>query len=81
MSPPDCIDIFIVNYTWMQWTFSHFPQEENEETVQRWLPYMVRLQDMGSYRWGSAALSWLYKCLCRVANKNVVKLAGPLQLL
>ncbi|KAL4306907.1 hypothetical protein AHAS_Ahas16G0225200 [Arachis hypogaea] len=47
----------------------------------KWLPYVVRLEDMGSYSWGSAALSWLYRCLCHVANKNVVKLAGPLQLL
>ncbi|XP_015971515.1 protein MAIN-LIKE 2-like [Arachis duranensis] len=47
----------------------------------RWLPYVARLEDMGQYSWGSAALSWLYRCMCRVANKNVVKLAGPLQLL
>ncbi|XP_072064041.1 protein MAINTENANCE OF MERISTEMS-like [Arachis hypogaea] len=39
------------------------------------------LEDMDQYSWGSAALSWLYRCLCRVANRNVVKLAGPLQLL
>ncbi|RYQ90220.1 hypothetical protein Ahy_B09g096439 isoform D [Arachis hypogaea] len=47
----------------------------------RWLPYVARLEDMGQYSWGSAALSWLYRCMCRVANRNVVKLAGPLQLL
>ncbi|RYR07622.1 hypothetical protein Ahy_B05g075021 isoform B [Arachis hypogaea] len=47
----------------------------------RWLPYVARLEDIDSYSWGSAARSWLYRCLCRVANKNVVKLAGPLQLL
>ncbi|XP_072065389.1 protein MAIN-LIKE 2-like [Arachis hypogaea] len=47
----------------------------------RWLPYVVRLEDMDSYSWGSTALSWLHRCLFRVANKNVVKLAGPLQLL
>ncbi|RYR36381.1 hypothetical protein Ahy_A10g051352 [Arachis hypogaea] len=47
----------------------------------RWLSYVARLEDMGSYSWGSAALSWLYRCLCHVANKNVVKLEGPLQLL
>ncbi|RYR25350.1 hypothetical protein Ahy_B02g059047 [Arachis hypogaea] len=46
----------------------------------QWLPYVVILEDMGGYSWGSAALSWLYRCLCRVANKHVVKLAGPLQL-
>ncbi|RYR20221.1 hypothetical protein Ahy_B03g065313 isoform I [Arachis hypogaea] len=47
----------------------------------RWLPYVARLEDMGGYNWGSATLSWLYRCMCRVANRNVVKLAGPLQLL
>ncbi|XP_072061975.1 serine/threonine-protein phosphatase 7 long form homolog [Arachis hypogaea] len=47
----------------------------------RWLPYVARLEEMGSYNWGSAALAWLYRCMCRVANTHVVKLAGPLQLL
>ncbi|RYQ89102.1 hypothetical protein Ahy_B09g095921 [Arachis hypogaea] len=36
---------------------------------------------MGRYNWRSVVLSWLYRCLYRVANRNVVKLAGPLQLL
>ncbi|RYR26993.1 hypothetical protein Ahy_B02g061313 isoform C [Arachis hypogaea] len=44
----------------------------------RWLPYIARLEDMGQYGWGSATLSWLYRCMCRVANRNVVKLVGPL---
>ncbi|XP_072064211.1 serine/threonine-protein phosphatase 7 long form homolog [Arachis hypogaea] len=47
----------------------------------RWLPYVVRLEELGTYSWGSAALAWLYRCMCRVANRHVVKLAGPLQLL
>ncbi|XP_057745348.1 serine/threonine-protein phosphatase 7 long form homolog [Arachis stenosperma] len=47
----------------------------------RWLPYVVRLEDKGGYSWGSAALAWLYQCMCRVANRYVVKLAGLLQLL
>ncbi|XP_016169440.1 protein MAIN-LIKE 2-like [Arachis ipaensis] len=47
----------------------------------RWLPYVARLEDMGGYSWGSAALAWLYRCMCRVANIHVVKLAGSLQLL
>ncbi|QHO18961.1 uncharacterized protein DS421_11g324930 [Arachis hypogaea] len=25
----------------------------------RWLPYVARLEEMGSYNWGSAALAWL----------------------
>ncbi|RYQ94173.1 hypothetical protein Ahy_B08g089054 [Arachis hypogaea] len=47
----------------------------------RWLPYVARLEELGTYIWGSAALAWLYRCMCRVANRHVVKLAGPLQLL
>ncbi|XP_015953514.2 serine/threonine-protein phosphatase 7 long form homolog [Arachis duranensis] len=47
----------------------------------RWLPFVARLEEMGRYSWGSAALAWLYRCMCRVANRHVVKLAGPLQLL
>ncbi|QHO16401.1 uncharacterized protein DS421_10g303220 [Arachis hypogaea] len=47
----------------------------------KWLPYVARLEEMGSYSWGSAALVWLYRCMCRVVNRHVVKLAGPLQLL
>ncbi|RYR29285.1 hypothetical protein Ahy_B01g053651 [Arachis hypogaea] len=27
----------------------------------RWLPYVAKLEDMGGYSWGSAALSWLYR--------------------
>ncbi|RYR46321.1 hypothetical protein Ahy_A07g032064 [Arachis hypogaea] len=47
----------------------------------RWLPYVARLEEMGTYSWESAALAWLYRCMCRVANRHVEKLAGPLQLL
>ncbi|RYR10978.1 hypothetical protein Ahy_B05g079469 [Arachis hypogaea] len=46
-----------------------------------WLPFVARLDDMGSYSWGAAVLAWLYRCMCRVANINVTNLAGPLQLL
>ncbi|RYR75967.1 hypothetical protein Ahy_A01g000565 [Arachis hypogaea] len=43
-----------------------------------WLPYIARLEDMGRYSWGSVGLSWLYWSICHVANRNVIKLAGPL---
>ncbi|RYR29354.1 hypothetical protein Ahy_B01g053751 [Arachis hypogaea] len=42
----------------------------------RWLPFMARLEEMGGYSWGSAALAWLYRCMCRVANRHVVKPTG-----
>ncbi|RYQ83357.1 hypothetical protein Ahy_B10g102000 [Arachis hypogaea] len=47
----------------------------------RWLSYVASLEYMGRYSWGSTTLSWLYRCLCHMANKHVVKLTGPLQLL
>ncbi|QHO01165.1 uncharacterized protein DS421_13g412670 [Arachis hypogaea] len=27
----------------------------------RWLPFVARLEEMGTYSWGSAALAWLYR--------------------
>ncbi|RYR46300.1 hypothetical protein Ahy_A07g032034 [Arachis hypogaea] len=42
----------------------------------RWLSFMARLDEMDTY-----TLAWLYRCMCRVANRNVMNLAGPLQLL
>ncbi|RYR33326.1 hypothetical protein Ahy_A10g047901 [Arachis hypogaea] len=53
----------------------------DEATVRRWLPYVARLEDMGGCSWGSAALSWLYRCMCHMASRHGVKLARPLQLL
>ncbi|RYR15167.1 hypothetical protein Ahy_B04g071891 isoform E [Arachis hypogaea] len=47
----------------------------------RWLPFVANLDDMGRYSWGSAALACLYQCMCRVTNRNVTNLAGPLYLL
>ncbi|QHO03048.1 uncharacterized protein DS421_13g429010 [Arachis hypogaea] len=47
----------------------------------RWLSYVADLDGLEKYSWGSATLSWLYRCLCRVANWNVKNLAGPLALL
>ncbi|RYR11202.1 hypothetical protein Ahy_B05g079676 isoform F [Arachis hypogaea] len=47
----------------------------------RWLPYLALMDDLGRYSWGSAALAWLYRCLCHGTNRNVVNVAGPLQLL
>ncbi|RYR32113.1 hypothetical protein Ahy_B01g057106 isoform D [Arachis hypogaea] len=42
----------------------------------RWLPFVARLEEMGGYSWGSAELAWLYRCMCRVANRHVVKWSG-----
>ncbi|RYR52235.1 hypothetical protein Ahy_A06g027156 [Arachis hypogaea] len=68
-------------YTMMLLSTHLFDDKFDTRMHIQWLSYVARLEDMGGYSWRSAALSWLYQCLCRVANKNVVKLAGPLQLL
>ncbi|RYR19742.1 hypothetical protein Ahy_B03g064630 [Arachis hypogaea] len=60
---------------------SSMRRQQGMRLDERWLPFVARLEEMGGYSWGSAALAWLYRCMCRVANRHVVKLAGPLQLL
>ncbi|RYR45654.1 hypothetical protein Ahy_A07g031466 [Arachis hypogaea] len=64
---------------------AHIAGSINKESANRvhirWLPFVARLDGMGSYSWASTALAWLYRCMCRVANRNVTNLAGPLQLL
>ncbi|XP_072080851.1 serine/threonine-protein phosphatase 7 long form homolog [Arachis hypogaea] len=76
--PPSQVQKYAINCSWFQETFGECPEGADDETVRRYAP---RLEDMGTYSWGSAALAWLYWCMCRVANRNVIKLAGPLQLL
>ncbi|RYR30742.1 hypothetical protein Ahy_B01g055512 [Arachis hypogaea] len=78
-------------YTWFHERFRVLPADTSEEMLfadknanrvhLRWLPYLASLDDLGRYTWGSVALAWLYRCLCRGTNRNVVSLAGPLQLL
>ncbi|RYR08037.1 hypothetical protein Ahy_B05g075581 [Arachis hypogaea] len=89
--PPSQVQKYAVNCSWFQETFGECPEGADDETLFadksgnrvhiRWLPYVARLEEMGTYSWSSAALAWLYRCMCRVANRHVVKLAGPLQLL
>ncbi|RYR29528.1 hypothetical protein Ahy_B01g053943 isoform C [Arachis hypogaea] len=86
LPPENQVQKFAVNCTWFQETFAECPDGADEETVRRFvrayiMMLLARLEEMGRYSWGSAALAWLYRCMCRVANRHVVKLAGPLQLL
>ncbi|XP_015931818.1 protein MAINTENANCE OF MERISTEMS-like [Arachis duranensis] len=43
----------------------------------RWLAYVARLEYKGGYSWGSASLSWLYWCMCRVVNRHMVIRSQP----
>ncbi|RYQ92093.1 hypothetical protein Ahy_B09g098234 isoform B [Arachis hypogaea] len=68
-------------YVMMLLSTQLFDNKSGTRMYIRWLPYVARLEDMYRYSWGSAALLWLYRCLYRVANRNVVKLTGPLKFL
>ncbi|RYR28645.1 hypothetical protein Ahy_B01g052781 isoform A [Arachis hypogaea] len=86
LPPQSKIKQMTVCYTWFHERFRVLPTDATDETNAnrvhlRWLPYLASLDDLGRYSWGSAALAWLYRCLCRDTHRNVVNLAGPLQLL
>ncbi|QHN92527.1 uncharacterized protein DS421_17g584540 [Arachis hypogaea] len=53
-----------------------FADKSGNQIHIRWLPYVARLEELGTYSWGSAALAWLYRCMCRVTNRHVVKWSG-----
>ncbi|RYQ97977.1 hypothetical protein Ahy_B08g094052 [Arachis hypogaea] len=83
--PPDAseetVRIYARAYIMMLLSTQLFGDKSVNRVHIRWLPFVANLDDMGRYSWGSAALAWLYRCMCRVVNKNVTNLAGPLQLL
>ena len=45
------------------------------------LPFLRDFEEVGRYSWGSAALAWLYRELCRASVSRVKEIAGPLVLL
>nr|XP_025652581.1 serine/threonine-protein phosphatase 7 long form homolog [Arachis hypogaea] len=83
--PPDAseetVRIYARAYIMMLLSTQLFGDKSANRVHIRWLPFVANLDGMGRYSWGSAALAWLYRCMCRVANRNVTNLAGPLQLL
>ncbi|RYR72780.1 hypothetical protein Ahy_A02g006992 [Arachis hypogaea] len=81
LPPANQIQKFALNYSWFQETFGECPEGADEEIVRRYArAYIMML--LGTQLFADkSALAWLYQCMCRVANRHVVKLAGPLQLL
>ncbi|XP_057755443.1 protein MAIN-LIKE 1-like [Arachis stenosperma] len=77
----DIVRIYARAYIMMLLSSQLFADKNANRVHFRWLPYVASLDDLGRYSWGSAALAWFYRCLCRGTNRNVVNLAGPLQLL
>ncbi|RYQ88046.1 hypothetical protein Ahy_B09g095488 isoform A [Arachis hypogaea] len=77
----ETVRIYARAYIMMLLSTQLFMDKSANRVHLRWLPFVARLDDMGNYSWGAAALAWLYRCMCRVANRNVTNLARPLQLL
>ena len=46
-----------------------------------YLPLLRDIEEIGQYSWGSAALAWLYRMLCRAAQVGTREIGGPLVLL
>ncbi|RYR04267.1 hypothetical protein Ahy_B06g083915 [Arachis hypogaea] len=84
LPPADCINKFTVRCSWMQETFGQIPDGADDATIQRYArAYIMML--LGTQLFGDKSgtrlhIRWL-PCMYRVANRNIVKLAGPLQLL
>ncbi|RYR12529.1 hypothetical protein Ahy_B04g070040 isoform A [Arachis hypogaea] len=77
----EIVRIYARAYIMMLLSSQLFADKNANQVHLRWLPYLASMEDLGRYSWGSAALAWLYRCLCHGTNRNVVNLAGPLQLL
>ncbi|RYR15164.1 hypothetical protein Ahy_B04g071891 isoform B [Arachis hypogaea] len=77
----DTVRIYAHAYIMMLLSTRLFGDKSANQVHIRWLPFVANLDDMGRYSWGSAALACLYQCMCRVTNRNVTNLAGPLYLL
>ncbi|XP_072056342.1 serine/threonine-protein phosphatase 7 long form homolog [Arachis hypogaea] len=75
----DTVRICARAYIMMLLSTQLFGDKSGNQVYIRWLPFVAKLDEMGSYSWASATLAWLYRCMCRVANKNVTNLAGLLQ--
>ncbi|RYQ88498.1 hypothetical protein Ahy_B09g095655 isoform G [Arachis hypogaea] len=77
----ETVQIYARDYIMMLLSTALFTDKSGARVHLRWLPYVADLDGLGKYSWASATLSWLYRCLCRVANRNVKNLSGPLSLL
>ncbi|RYR28323.1 hypothetical protein Ahy_B01g052438 isoform B [Arachis hypogaea] len=75
------VQVYACDYIMMLLSTILFGDKSGARVHLRWLPYVADLDGLGKYSWDSATLSWLYRCLYRVANQNVKNLVGPLALL
>jgi hypothetical protein len=57
---------------------SYFADKSGEKVHLMFLPFLEDFNAAGRYSWGSVALAWLYKELCRVTDPNSYDIAGAL---
>ncbi|RYR59713.1 hypothetical protein Ahy_A05g025652 [Arachis hypogaea] len=57
----DTVRRFARAYIMMLLGIQLFADKSGNHIHIRWLPYVARIEEMGSYSWGSAALAWLYR--------------------
>ena len=55
-----------------------FADKSGDRVHLMWLEFMENLNDPPKYSWGSAALSWLYRQLCKASEKTAKQIGGAL---
>ena len=55
-----------------------FADKSGDRVHLMWLEFMENLNDPPKYSWGSAALSWLYRQLCKASKKTAKQIGGAL---
>ena len=57
-----------------------FMDKSEEQISIRYLQFFDPISKRKKYNWGSAALSWLYKHLCKASEKTAKQIGGALLL-
>ncbi|RYR34032.1 hypothetical protein Ahy_A10g048750 [Arachis hypogaea] len=70
----DTMRIYTRTYIMMLLSTQTFGEKNENRVYLRLLPYVAKLNEM-------AALAFLYRSMCRVANRNITNLASSFQLL
>ncbi|RYR57574.1 hypothetical protein Ahy_A05g023277 [Arachis hypogaea] len=71
----DTVCIYAHAYIMMFLSTQLFGDKSANRVHIRWLSFVANHDDMGNYSWGTAALAWLYRCMCRVVNRNITNLS------
>ena len=83
--PADATDHFIASYTRSYILLLIggflFSDKSSSRVKLMFLPLLRDLHAAGTYSWGSAALSWLYRQMCIATKRDTKDISGPLILL